>query len=63
MIHQLDERYYLVLALRTSIYHSISHEVYNEVGRRLPTLYILYIEGYINNKDVKAFIKRDGKIW
>ena len=59
----MDDDDYFRLALRNSIYHSISSEVYQEVGQRLPTLYMFYIEGLIDNKNIRKFIEREGKIW
>ena len=59
----MDDDDYFRLALRNSIYHSISGEVYREVRQRLPTLYMFYIEGLIDNKNIRKFIEREGKIW
>ena len=51
------------LALSNSIYHSISGEVYKEIGCRLPVMFMFYIEGRVRNEDIKNYIKLTGDIW
>ena len=50
------------LALSNSIYHSISEEVYKEVGCRLPIMFMFYIEGKVNNEDIQNYINYNGVI-
>ena len=61
-MNNLNDEYYR-LALRNSIYHSISSLVYKECGVRLPTLYMLYIEYKVNPEDIKTFIINEGYLW
>ena len=61
-MNMLEDDYYR-LALRNSIYHSISSLVYKECGVRLPTLYMLYIEYKVNSEDIKSFIINEGYLW
>ena len=51
------------LALRNTIYHSINDVVWEEVNCRLPTLYMFYIEGKVNNEDIQNYINCNGDIW
>ena len=51
------------LALRDSIYYSISDLVWEEVNCRLPTIYMFYIEGKVNNEDIQNIINNFGIIW
>ena len=50
-------------ALVNDIYNSISEEVYKEVGCKLPIIYMFYIDGTIDNEDVKKYIILTGEIW
>ena len=59
----IEDSEHFALALRNSIYHSISHEVYKEVGQRLPTLYMFYIEGLVVKETIRDFIDREGYLW